>query len=65
MSRKELADAGSISQRTMYSYIDSVWTTLVSLGCEKRKRLCNICANISVLVYKVKIMFVEQAARDA
>ena len=39
MSRKELADAGSISPRTMYSYIDSVWATLVSYGCEKRKRL--------------------------
>lgn len=39
MSRKELADAGSISQRTMYSYIESVWDILVSYGCEKRKRL--------------------------
>ena len=53
MSRKELAIAGNVSQRTLYSYINSIWNILVDFGCEKRKKLTPsgvkyICENYGV-----------------
>ena len=39
MTRKELAVAGDVCPRTLYNYIDSIWSTLEGYGCKKRKKL--------------------------
>ena len=53
MSRKELAVAGNITERTLYSYIQSEWEQLKALGCKHRKKLTPagvqyICENYGI-----------------
>ncbi|MGM9825711.1 MAG: hypothetical protein ACI3Z8_04660 [Paludibacteraceae bacterium] len=53
MTRKELADASGVSDRTLYEYIKSNWQTLAALGCIKYKRLTPaavkfICENYGI-----------------
>lgn len=39
MSRKELAAAAGVNERTLYSYILTIWPELQLRGCTPRKRL--------------------------
>ena len=53
MSRKELAIAGDVSERTLYSYIQSEWPQLKAMGCKSRKKLTPagvqyICENYGI-----------------
>ena len=39
MSRKELAAAAGVNERTLYSYIQTIWPELEARGCRGRKRI--------------------------
>lgn len=39
MSRKELASAAGVSERTLYSYISTIWNELVARGCTSGRKL--------------------------
>lgn len=39
MTRKELAIKAGVDRRTLYAYINSVWSELQKRGCKSRKLL--------------------------
>ncbi len=39
MSRKQLAQAAGVSERTLRTYINSIWHELQPLGCTSRRLL--------------------------
>lgn len=53
MTRKQLAIAGDINERTLYNYINSIWDILEGYGCKKRKKITPsgvryICENYGI-----------------
>lgn len=53
MSRKELATAAGVNERTLYSYIQTIWGELAARGCTSRRKLTPaaveyICENFGI-----------------
>ena len=53
MPRKELATAAGVNERTLYSYIQTIWGELVARGCTSRRKLTPaaveyICENFGI-----------------